>query len=913
MAAAASAPAAPVSLEPAASNDEVSVDHRSSVEKDADAPQALGDDGRPAAPAADAASSSCSSSSSSSSDADPLYPGSSVDEEDELDQNALALLNSVSARFVLEDERILLLAKQRSLMEFLLKNLEGIRTKATPVRDKVCETAEEEENLLLLQTMPAAEENFGFIRDEAEKEGVYLAWEDVVDWCIQWEAETLHTLPEVTAEKDEMLKARLIELKWLGVEPLPSQPAEPAAEPSGPLQGNTLAKSRGTAIDALLQQPDTGGMAQDLLDVEAQKEALHAANLEVAITREIAIIAPLSPAAEPKKMPKPLRIPPGMPSFERLPEDERNFGQPNTSGPGSSSQSQQGQPAAHAQAHAAAHPAQPPPQDTPPPPLCKTEGCLRHSWNGEQGVVCCRTCWQSVPKGKWHGKTCNRWWECRLLEAAAAEASDAAAAASDVAAVREADFPSAIAVMKGKAAARAKPAAKASDAAAAAAAASYDAAAAALLQAAANDVAAGEVAMAAAVEAAKKEDNAAENERFRLADLAKKESYNAFRDASKLDSDWRTPPAPPHDVAPAAASDVEPAAAPDVAMKAVEAAAAAAEASDAAAAALFDVAAAAAASDVPMAAIVDIHLPEAAKKKDKRAAKKAKRKKALADKVLETGIPNTPDRNSSSGCSSMGPDITMGSHSDDAVDIRTETLGSALAAAVADADAAATAATAVAKAAAVISSLKTSEPPFDLATASAVAKRAAALGRFTRSVAAQHPPLGSPGSACFPSPVPVPPVEPAMGHADFVARAAGSTYSSCGVCGVPFAVVDGVPFGVCGVAVGHSCGTSVEPPPAAAPSAPSSFPGAFPPPPPRSAPPPAVGRNFEEWGENTKNLWNLEKQARQLAKEAELRQRPVTPPEDPEDALAEVAAEPEVEVEEVEARFMQTFSCPKSL
>jgi hypothetical protein len=71
--------------------------------------------------------------------------------------------------------------------------------------------------------------------------------------------------------------------------------------------------------------------------------------------------------------------------------------------------------------------------------------------------------------------------------------------------------------------------------------------------------------------------------------------------------------------------------------------------------------------------------------------------------------------------------------------------------------------------------------------------------------------------------------------------------------------------------------------------------------------------NFEEWGENTKNLWNLEKEARQLAKEAELRQRPVTPPEDPEDALAEVAAEPEVEVEEVEARFMQTFSCPKSL
>jgi len=58
------------------------------------------------------------------------------------------------------------------------------------------------------------------------------------------------------------------------------------------------------------------------------------------------------------------------------------------------------------------------------------------------------------------------------------------------------------------------------------------------------------------------------------------------------------------------------------------------------------------------------------------------------------------------------------------------------------------------------------------------------------------------------------------------------------------------------------------------------------------------------------NLWNLEKQARQLAKEAELRQTPVTPPED---ALAEVAAEPEVEVEEVEARFMQTFSCPKSL
>jgi hypothetical protein len=375
--------------------------------------------------------------------------------------------------------------------------------------------------------------------------------------------------------------------------------------------------------------------------------------------------------------------------------------------------------------------------------------------------------------------------------AAAAEASDAAAAASDVAAVREADFPSAIGVIKGKAAARAKPAAKASDAAAAAAAASH-----------------------AAVAATSGPGSSSRSQQGQK-DKQVIGRCNGCRKCPATVSNLTDLCARchPHLVQPAALLQ---AAANDVA-----------------------------AGDVAMAA----------KKKDKRAlkraSKKAKRKKALADNVLLTRIPNTPrvpSSPSSSGCSSMDPDITEGSHSDDDVDIRSETLGSALVAAVAVAEADA-AATAASKAAAKISSLKSSEPPFDLAKASAVAKRAAALGTFTRSVAAQPP---------------------------------------------------------------------VEPPPAAAPSAPSSFPGTFPPPPP-SAPPPAVGRDFGEWGQNQVALWTLEQQARQLAneREAELRlpcrQRPVTPPEDPEDALAEVAAEPEVEVEEVEARFMQTFSCPKSL
>ena len=250
----------------------------------------------------------------------------------------------------------------------------------------------------------------------------------------------------------------------------------------------------------------------------------------------------------------------------------------------------------------------------------------------------------------------------------------------------------------------------------------------------------------------------------------------------------------------------------------------------------------------------------------------------------------------------MDPDITVGSHSDDDIDIRSETLDSALAAAVAVADADA-AATAVSKAAAVISSLKSSEPPFDFAMASAVAKRAAALGTFTRSVAAQ------------------PPVEPPPAAAP---SALSSPKWQCKECTSPImpgdkwqatSFVNGVPQDM----LCESCHPQTSGPGSIGQSqAPSSFPGTFPPPPP-SAPPPAVGRDFGEWGQNQVNLWNLEQQARQLAKEKEAelrlpcRQRPVTPPEDPEDALAEVAAEPEVEVEEVEARFMQTFSCPKSL